>query len=219
MSVTKKHTWEPVTDISLEADKSPEDCWNNSEQRRAPSKGGPARGTPGTGSKEAAPRRPRLQGRTPWLGKEHCALSLWEGRCHSPRGGTVSVEGHGTCPWPKVCAEQSLGAASLSGPRWTRLSPPGRRAGQSGATGSTCSTFSKTAQAPCSHKPEMSQKFQDSAVQTAHFRWTLKRTQNSCQQLVPANAGGGHGALARPRASCVPGRAWQQPLRSHPSPA
>lgn len=194
MSVTKKHTWEPVTDVSLGADKSPEDCCNNSEQRRAPSKGGPARGTPGTGSKEAAPRRPRLQGRTPWLGKEHCALSLWEGRCRSPRGGTVSVEGHGTCPWPKVCAE-------------------------SGRSFSVRTTVDKTAQAPCSRKPEMSQKFQHSAAQTAHFRWTLKRTQNSCRWLVPANAGRGHGAPARPRASCVPGRARQQPLRSHPSPA
>lgn len=79
MSVTKKHTWEPVTDISLEADKSPEDCRNSSEQRCAPSKGGLARGTPGRGSKEVAPGRPRLQGRTQRLGTERGALSLWEG--------------------------------------------------------------------------------------------------------------------------------------------
>lgn len=58
MSVTKKHTWEPVTDISLEADKSPGDCWNNAEQRRGPSQGGPARGTPGGGSEEASGTSP-----------------------------------------------------------------------------------------------------------------------------------------------------------------
>lgn len=124
----------------------------------------------------------------------------------------MPVEGHGAYPWPQVCAEQSLGAASLSGPRWTRLSTPGRWAGQGGATGSSRSTFSKTARAPCPHKPEMPQKVQHSAVRTSHFRWTLKRTQNPCRQLVPANAG--TSTAEGPR---VPGRVPETAATSQPS--
>lgn len=111
-----------------------------------------------------------------------------------------------------LCRAESGRSFSVGTTVWTRLSTPGRWAGQGGATGSSRSTFSKTARAPCPHKPEMPQKVQHSAVWTSHFRWTLKRTQNPCRQLVPANAG--TSTAEGPR---VPGRVPQTAATSQPS--
>lgn len=118
----------------------------------------------------------------------------------------MSVEGHGTCLGPEVCAERSLGAASLSG-QGSVPQADGRGRGE--LLEARAPRFLRRAQAPRPHTPEMPQKPQHSTVQTAHFRRTARA----------ANAGTGNGAPARPRASRVPGRVRQQPPRSHLSPA
>lgn len=122
----------------------------------------------------------------------------------------MSVEGHGTCLGPEVCAERSLGAASLSGPRWTRLGTPGRRAGQRGATGSTCSTFSETGPSPTSaytrdapeiparHSPDRSFQADGSCCQ----RWDGERGTSTAEGL-PCPREGAAAAASQPSEPCL----------------
>lgn len=122
----------------------------------------------------------------------------------------MSVEGHGTCLGPEVCAERSLGAASLSGPRWTRLGTPGRRAGQRGATGSTCSTFSETGPSPTSaytrdapeipalHSPDRSFQADGSCCQ----RWDGERGASTAEGL-PCPREGAAAAASQPSEPCL----------------
>lgn len=112
MPVTKKHTWEPVTDNLLEADKSLEYHWDNSEQHHVPYKGSLA---PGRGSWEAA-------GRTHQLGKEPRVLGPWDGRRRLLRAGTSLRTGPGL----RSVGSRVQVAASPSEPWCTRLSTPGR---------------------------------------------------------------------------------------------
>lgn len=70
MSVTKKHTLEPVTDNLLKADKSPEDYWNYSEQCNAAYKGSSSLTDSGRGSRETTTPRRTLRDRAQQLAKE-----------------------------------------------------------------------------------------------------------------------------------------------------
>lgn len=212
MSVTKKHTWEPVTDISLEADKSPGDCWNNSEPRRGPSQGGPARGTPGGGSEEASGTSPAHRG---------CRAGLrgWERSTVLCRSGREddTLPGEGQCQWRVM--GRAWGLRSVQSGVWAQRlcqdhgeqgsAPQADGRGRGELLEARAPRFLRRAQAPRPHTPEMPQKSQHATAQTAHFRQTARA----------ANAGTGNGAPARPRASRVPGRVRQQPPRSHPSPA
>lgn len=125
MSVTRKHTSEPVTDNLLGADTSPKDYCNNSEQRRTPYKGSSAPTDSGERLLGVGASRAEAVGRAPAPGK-----ALGGKRTLSPRGYGDSVSG-GSQDEPTARSPGSrLLAAVSQGPRCASLSTPGGRWGR-----------------------------------------------------------------------------------------
>ena len=136
MSVTRKHTSEPVTDNLLGADTSPKDYCNNSEQRRTPYKGSSAPTDSGERLLGVGASRAEASGRHPAPGQ-----ALGGKRTLSPRGYGDSVSG-GSQDEPTARSPGSrLLAAVSQGPRCASLSTPGGQVGQSRAPAATGSTL------------------------------------------------------------------------------